>query len=61
MVAWLEALAAEALDSEEALTAAGGGTAGRFGLTEGVWTETQLRLAAGVSHQGGHQMVSCCG
>lgn len=58
VVAWLEDLAAEALDSEEALMRAGGGTAGRFGATEGVWAETQLRLAAGMSHQSGYQMVS---
>ena len=59
VVAWLEALAAEALDEEAALMAAGGATAGRFGATEGVWAETRLRLAAGVSRHGDQQLV--CG
>ncbi len=57
MVAWLEALEGEALDAEAALMAAGGATAGRFGATEGVWTETRLRLDAGVSRHGDQQLV----
>ena len=57
VVAWLEALEGEALDSEAALMAAGGATAGRFGATEGVWTETRLRLDAGVSRHGDQQLV----
>ena len=57
VVAWLEALAGEALDAEEADAAAGGGTAGRFGATEGVWAETRLRLAAGVAALGDRPLV----
>ncbi len=57
VVAWLEALAAQALDDEAALAAAGGGTAGRFGAREGVWAETRLRLAAGVARAGDQPLV----
>lgn len=57
MVAWLEALAGQALDDEAALSAAGGGTAGRFGSREGVWAETRLRLAAGVARSGDQPLV----
>jgi hypothetical protein len=56
-VAWLEALAAQGLDDEAALSAAGGGTAGRFGAREGVWAETRLRLAAGIARSGEQPLV----
>ncbi len=57
VVAWVEALAGQALDDEAALSAAGGGTAGRFGAREGVWAETRLRLAAGVGAAGQQPLV----
>ena len=56
-MAWLEALAAQGLDDEAALSAAGGGTAGRFGAREGVWAETRLRLAAGIARSGDQPLV----
>jgi len=58
VVAWLEALAGEAMDVEAALMAASGATAARFGATEGVWAETRIRLDAGVLRHGDQQLVS---
>ena len=43
--------------TRSALSAAGGGTAGRFGAREGVWAETRLRLAAGIARSGDQPLV----
>lgn len=53
MVAWLEFLAGEALDAEEAAVLRGGGTAGRFAPDEGLWKETRIKLASGVAQRPG--------
>ena len=53
MVAWLEFLAAEALDAEERAVLRGGGTAGRFAADEGLWKETRVKLAAGIAPRPG--------
>ena len=44
MVAWLEALAGEALDRSEAAAVRGGGSGARFARGEGVPRETRQRL-----------------
>lgn len=44
MVAWLESLAAEALDRDEAAAVRGGGSGARFARGEGVPRETRQRL-----------------
>lgn len=44
VVAWLESLAAEALDRDEAAAVRGGGSGARFARGEGVPRETRQRL-----------------
>ena len=53
VVAWLEFLAGEALDAEEAAVLRGGGTAGRFAPDEGLWKESRIKLASGVAQRPG--------